>query len=146
MPLSIVYLQPLTELFEALVANGDERWFHPHPLTEEEAENLCNYHGHNVYRVLTEDGLVLAYGMLRGFDEEYEVPSLGLAVHPQVRREGLGRMLMQELHKYARLRGARRVRLKVYPDNIAAIKLYESFGYEFEPEPEGEELVGIARI
>ena len=143
-PLSPGLAEPLAELFEALRAAGDERWFHPHPLTREEAERLSAYEGRDVYRVLTEDGRVLAYGMLRGWDEGYEVPSLGLAVHPRARGRGAGRALVDHLHEAARARGAARVRLTVYADNEPARRLYEELGYELERR--GAELVGFVDL
>ena len=132
---------PLAELFEALRETGDERTFHPHPLTPEEAERLCAYAGDDVYAALVEDGRVVAYGMLRGWDAGFEVPSLGLAVHPAERGRGFGRELTERLHEEARRRGASRVRLTVYADNEPARRLYEQLGYELE-EAGGAELIG----
>ena len=143
-PLSPELAAPLAELFEALREKGDERWFHPHPLTAEEAERLSRYEGGDVYAVLTEDGRVLAYGMLRGWDAGYEIPSLGLAVHPDERARGAGRELMERLHEEARRRGATRVRLTVYADNEPARRLYEQLGYELE-ERDGD-LVGYVDL
>jgi ribosomal protein S18 acetylase RimI-like enzyme len=80
--------------------------------------------------------------MLRGWDEGYEVPSLGIAVLASARGTGLGRTFMQFLHSAARLQGAPRVRLKVYPENAAAWRLYESLGYCFEPGAD-HQLLGI---
>jgi ribosomal-protein-alanine N-acetyltransferase len=79
--------------------------------------------------------------MLRGWDAGYAVPSLGMALHPSARGQGLGRTFMELLHDAARTRGARRVRLKVYPENEAARTLYERLGYVFSDFEEGQ-LVG----
>jgi ribosomal protein S18 acetylase RimI-like enzyme len=62
---------------------------------------------------------------------------LGLGVRPDVRKYGYGRALLD--HCLARLRddGVRRVLVTVKPENIAAIKLYESMGFkkkEFQPD------------
>jgi ribosomal protein S18 acetylase RimI-like enzyme len=130
----------LAELFAALHAAGAERWFHPHPLTGAEAERLCAYCGRDVYAALVDGTRVVAYGMLRGWDAGYEIPSLGIAVHPAERGQGVGRTLMERLHEEARARGARQVRLTVYADNEPARRLYEELGYELEPN--GDELVG----
>jgi ribosomal protein S18 acetylase RimI-like enzyme len=67
---------------------------------------------------------------------------LGIAVHPDARGLGLARMFMQFLHAAARQYGAARVRLKVYPANSAARRLYESLGYRFESTPD-DQLLGI---
>jgi ribosomal protein S18 acetylase RimI-like enzyme len=136
--------EPLAELFAALSAAGDGRTFHPHPLTRDEAERLSAYDGADVYAVLVEDGRAVAYGMLRGWDEGFDVPSLGLAVHPDERGRGLGRELTERLHDEARRRGATRVRLTVYADNEPARKLYERLGYELEET--GAELIGYMAL
>ncbi len=134
----------LTEFFAALTAAGDDRTFHPHPFTPEAAAKLCRYTGRDLYYVATA-GAVLAYGMLRGWDEGYEVPSLGIAVHPAARRTGLGKAFMAFLHAAAAARGAPRVRLKVYPDNTPARTLYERLGYVFADESAGQ-LVGVLTL
>jgi len=132
---------PLAEFFRRLDEAGDTRHFHPHPFTDEEAERLSRYCGQDLYYVLLDGSQILGYGMLRGWDEGYQVPSLGIALHPAARGAGLGMTLMHFLHGAAKSRGAARIRLKVYPDNLPAITLYKSLGYRFAAEEEGQ-LVG----
>jgi len=122
----------LARFFAAMVAEGADRWFHPHPFTAEHASYLAGYHGRDLYYVAVHGDEVLAYGLLRGWDEGYSVPSLGIGVLTRARGTGLARMFMQFLHTAARFHGAPRVRLKVYPENVAAKRLYESLGYRFE--------------
>lgn len=129
--------EQLARFFCTLKESGDEHFFHPHPLTGEEATKRCNYEGKDLYYALTEGHEVLGYGMLRGWDAGYEIPSLGIAIHPTARGLGLGRLLMQFLHAAACRRSANRVRLKVYSDNIAAIKFYKRLGYEFQSNDKG---------
>lgn len=144
-PLGPRWQGPLAEFFRALVEAGDEQEFHPHPLTQSEAERLCRYNGRDLYYVLADGPRVLAYGMLRGWDEGYDVPSLGIAVHPHERGRGIGRTLMEFLHAAARQRGSPRVRLKVYPRNQAAVRLYRRLGYAFRGEEQGQ-LVGYLEL
>lgn len=132
----------LARFFEAMVAEGADRWFHPHPFTADHASFLAGYQGRDLYYVATQGDTVLAYGMLRGWEEGYEVPSLGIAVLARARASGLARTFMQFLHSAARLNGAPRVRLKVYPENTAARRLYESLGYRFEPSAD-HQLLGF---
>ncbi len=127
--------------FDALKAAGDERTFHPHALDLEGARQVCAAGGDDLYYVLAAGDHILAYGLLRGWDEGYEMPSLGIAVHPEARGRGFGRLLMEFLHASARERGAPRVRLRVHPGNRAARALYDSLGYRFSGEDRGE-LVG----
>ena len=137
--------RPLAEFFAALVSAGDDRTFHPHPFTPEAARERALYQGKDVYCLAVVGSRVLGYGMLRGWDEGYDIPSLGIAILSTVRGIGLGRALMQFLHAEARRRGAQRVRLSVYPDNTAAIALYRSLGYQFEPQT-GPSLIGFKAL
>lgn len=143
--LSSEWIKALADFFESLTNAGDEKYFHPHPLTREEAEKLCNYSGKDFYYVCVEDKQVLGYGMLRGWDEGYEIPSLGIAIHPKVRGRGLGQAFISFLHVMARYKGVKRIRLKVYFDNKVAINLYKKMGYEFKTQ-EGKMHVGFLSI
>lgn len=140
--LSPRWTQPLAAFFHALREAGDDAEFHPHPLTAEEAAERCAYGGADLYYVLVDTDRVLAYGMLRGWDEGYETPSLGIATHPDERGEGLGTLLMHFLHAAAARKGAKRIRLKVYPRNATAVRMYETLGYIFRGQEAGQ-LVGF---
>lgn len=129
---------PLRQFFEDLVADRAEREFHPHPLTGAEATRIANYAGPDLYYSAVQGTRVLGYGLLRGWEQGYDVPSLGIALHPSARGTGLGRTFMHFLHAAARQRGARRVRLKVYAGNTLALGLYRSLGYHFEGEEAGQ--------
>lgn len=123
--------------------------FHPHPLTMDFA--LTHAWDKDIYvAMVSADDMgeeVLAYGMLRGWDEGFDIPSLGIAVDPSMRGMGLGRLMMQYLHTAAIGRWARQVRLKVYKDNVSAIRLYESLGYAWQPNSEeDEQKVGILKL
>jgi ribosomal-protein-alanine N-acetyltransferase len=131
----------LAEFFRAFASSEGSHWFHPHPFTPEEANERCIYEGKDLYYVALGGGEVLAYAMLRGWDQGFAIPSLGIAVHPTVRGIGLGKAFMLFLHTAARLRGAKQIRLKVYPQNIVAVKLYEILGYRFG-EKLDDQLVG----
>jgi ribosomal-protein-alanine N-acetyltransferase len=124
-------VDPLSAFFEHLRAAGDDIQFHPHPMTREEAERRVRYDGRDLYYVLIDGTRVLGYGMLRGWDEGYEIPSLGIAIHPHQRRRGLARLVMTFLHEAARRRSAKQVRLTVNADNMGAVRLYREFGYAF---------------
>ena len=145
LPLGPAWKGPLKEVLGALERAGDHRRFQPHPFTDEALELLARHQGKDFYCVMVDGNRVLAYGMLRGWDEGYEVPSLGIAVHPGARKEGLGRAMMQYLHDSARERGATRVRLRVLEDNAPAVALYEQLGYRFGAKEE-RYLVGFLEL
>lgn len=148
--LAAPWLGGLSGLLESLHGSGEERFFHPHRFDRATLEALCrggpDPQRHDEYWVaVTPDETVAAYGMLRGWSEGYAVPSLGIAVHRDWRGRGLARRMMQHLHDVARSRGAERVRLKAYPENRAAIRLYESLGYSFAG-GDASELVGMLEL
>ena len=59
-----------------------------------------------------------------------EIQMLNLAVHPDYRRQGLGRQLMTFLLFQAKEKGISKVLLEVRPSNQAAIALYHSLGFK----------------
>lgn len=74
------------------------------------------------------NGIVVGYaGMWIILDEAHVT---NVAVHPDCRRQRVGRCLMDELMRQALLRGADRITLEVRPSNTAALKLYEDLGFE----------------
>jgi ribosomal protein S18 acetylase RimI-like enzyme len=136
----------LGTFFADLRRNGDETEFHPHPLTASEARRITAEHGQDIYRaLLADDGAVVGYGILRGWDDGFDTPSLGVAVHPSLRGQGQGRRLVLDLHEVARARGAAQVRLTVSETNSLAIALYVSVGYRLSPHHHGT-LVGVVDL
>lgn len=136
------HAQALTRFFERLRTQKVETFFHPHPLTAEEAQKRAAYQGRDFYCVLVLDAEIVGYGMLRGWDEGYEIPSIGVVVDPAVKGRGYGRSLMKFLRAEARARGANRLRATVNPDNIKMVAYCRAQGYVFQGTENGR-LVGI---
>lgn len=130
----------LAELFDHI----DTTYFRPHPMDQAGAWLIAHQQGLDVYAMLVEDDLGVAYGMLRGWDEGYATPSLGLAVRAERQHQGIGRRMMMELHRVARDRGAGSVRLRVHPDNVRARRLYELLGYQYRGTERGELVMELA--
>jgi ribosomal-protein-alanine N-acetyltransferase len=135
----------IAQFYERLAAEGVDRTFHPHSFDAAEARRRATYAGLDEYHVALHDGVIVAYGMLRGWDEGYVVPSLGIAVDTQWQRRGIGRQMLLFLHEIARARGASSVRLRVYQDNHAALPLYQAAGYTFTEEAPGV-LIGALTL
>jgi ribosomal protein S18 acetylase RimI-like enzyme len=114
----------------ALFAGLDSPWFQPHDLGAEGARTVAAYAGRDVYLIGFIGRVPVAYGMLRGWDEGYRIPALGIAIRDGYRDRGLGRLMMHELHRVVRERGGHRVRLRVAPDNDRARHLYATLGYQ----------------
>jgi putative acetyltransferase len=60
------------------------------------------------------------------------VLSLGMMVLPEFRGRGGGRALLMSVVEHARASGAHKLELQVWPDNVAAVELYKSAGFEVE--------------
>ena len=130
----------LTAFFAELLDEGMDHHFHPHPFTAEQAVAIASHAGRDRYAVLLLEGRVIGYGMLRGWDEGYQIPSLGIAIAAGWRGTGAAGLLMHELHSLARASGATQVRLRVSLDNPRALGLYRRLGYQFAGEERGEML------
>jgi ribosomal protein S18 acetylase RimI-like enzyme len=132
----------LANFFYCIVENGDDKYFHPHQFTCVESEKIANNFGLDVYYIAIDESDVLAYGMLRGWDDGYKIPSLGIIVHPDFRGFGIAQAMMYFLHAVARLRGAENIRLKVHKNNLAAQAMYYKMGYKIIGE-EGDEFIEL---
>ncbi len=53
-----------------------------------------------------------------------------VAVHPQLRKKGIGRLLIADAMNRMHRGGCQRVTLEVRVSNASAIRLYESFGFK----------------
>jgi [ribosomal protein S18]-alanine N-acetyltransferase len=115
--------------------------FSPHGFDVDSVTSLCTHDRKDLYYVLTSDTSVIGYGLLRGWEEGFDTPSLGIAIHPSYRGEGHGRMLMGFLHSAARARGAEQVRLRVHASNDGAMALYRQLGYRFETPADSQGLL-----
>lgn len=56
-----------------------------------------------------------------------------LAVAPEHRRDGLGRIMMAAAEKWLKDRAAPKIQLMVRDDNAQAIGFYKALGYETQP-------------
>lgn len=73
------------------------------------------------------DGRVLAYGGMLIAPDEGQITNV--AVHPNARRQGLGKTIVDALTEEAHTRGLEQISLEVRVSNLAAITLYERAGF-----------------
>ncbi len=130
----------LAELF----AHIDTTFFRPHDFTPAMAQEIANRRGRDLFALLFDGELPVAYGLLRGWDEGYATPSLGIAVRTGLFGRGIGRRMMRELHRAAAERGSSAVRLRVHEDNVRARRLYERLGYVYAGEDRGELVMNLS--
>jgi ribosomal-protein-alanine N-acetyltransferase len=80
-----------------------------------------------LYAARIAEGRIVAYcSFWRIFDEAH---INNFAVHPDNRRQGLGRALLAHVMREAAARGAPRATLEVRASNTAAIAMYEAGGF-----------------
>jgi ribosomal protein S18 acetylase RimI-like enzyme len=71
----------------------------------------------------------------------------GLAVHPDHRRIGLARILVQDSIRFARSHGARNIRSETHSDNAASIAMHKALGFVDERmliAPDGDEKIAFS--
>ncbi len=89
--------------------------------TEEEWARL-----HRESVIAEEDGAIAGYGLYRAFAEVGHV--VHVVTDPVFRRRGVAKALMQAMRERIAAAGSPEWLLNVKPDNVNAIRLYESFG------------------
>lgn len=125
---------------------SDAGLFHPHPLTDEFAHFACTHRGRDqFYGFFDEDDTLIAYGMLRGWDEGYEIPAVGLIVHPALRGRGQSEAFMRCLSSAAAAAGATRIRGRLLKRNTISRRMCERVGYKFTID-DGDYLIGYADL
>ena len=138
----------LATFFAVLAADAETvRFFHPHPLTEDFAEELCRRVARcrDRFYVARYRTRIVGYLMLRGWDEGFAVPSFGSCVHPHYRGCGLGQLLLIHAIREAGALAATHLRLTVYKANARAVHVYRKFGFLFHEKNE-HELVGLLEL
>ena len=73
------------------------------------------------------DGRIVGYVLFWLLSEEVDIHNI--AVHPDFRRHGVGRHLLEQVVAQARLQKCIRVTLDVRRSNTSAQSLYRSFGF-----------------
>lgn len=104
--------------------------FDPFAMTRATAERILGEPREDrYYGAFAHDGRMVALSMLRGWDEGYEVPSLGIVVDHRCHGRGIGRTLTEWTLERARETAAPSVRLSVYADNAPARHIYDRLGF-----------------
>jgi len=135
------YRSSITHFFERNKKDYD--FFHPHAfsyfnLLQEILKKEKDY-----FVFLMDVDNIVSYGMLRGWSEGYNIPSLGIMTDINYRGTGRTRQMMEHLHTIAAEKKCERIRLTVYKENFKAIELYKKLGYQFFEKEGGKEFVGI---
>lgn len=91
---------------------------------------LLTKEGIGVGMVCSKDGKICAYGGMMVAVDEGQITNI--ATHPDYRRQGFGRAIVESLIKYAKMNGLDSISLEVRESNKAAIDLYTKLGFKVE--------------
>ncbi len=132
-------IRHLTKAYiDRLVEMGNEnreefKKFTPHPFEKKYLLNRIKVAKKDLYYVVVYEEKVIGYGMLRGMDEGYSVPMLGIGIDKKYYGTGVASLLMNFLETTARIRGYKQMKLRVYKDNQRAYPFYKKLGYTYSP-------------
>jgi ribosomal protein S18 acetylase RimI-like enzyme len=150
--LEIVRLTPqwhdeLCSFLQDIKASGDNVFFYPHPIDTASLHRITSLNGQDLYYLMVEQRKIVVYGMLRGWDEGYHIPSIGLVTHPSARRQGLSSALGDFFLVLAARRGASKIRVRVHISNKASLGLFKKMNYIFEEQADAAGLLtGFRRL
>uniref|UniRef100_A0A6M3IV24 Putative acetyltransferase n=1 Tax=viral metagenome TaxID=1070528 RepID=A0A6M3IV24_9ZZZZ len=138
------------EYIDSLVELGNKnkeefKHFTPHAFSREAIADIIDCSKLDLYYVVLYESKVIGYGMLRGMDEGYNVPSLGIGVDKAAYGTGVAKTLMEFLEAASRLRGYKKMRLRVYKENPRAFHFYTKLGYTYEPYDD-ESVLGFKEL
>ncbi|CAM3719805.1 GNAT family N-acetyltransferase [Marinicrinis lubricantis] len=94
--------------------------------------------GDSGFIAVNEQGQPIGSITVRYFDQENkgfgyvgeDVPELGMAIIKAYRGKGIGTALLETLFQDLKAREVQQISLSVDPDNLAAVKLYQRFGFK----------------
>ena len=144
-------LTPTIEYFKSSIEKffvdnkEDYSFFSPHEYSYEGLLKEITSKPQDYFVFLMDGENIAGYGLLRGWSEGYDIPSLGIIIDVNYRGKNLSRMIMEHLHLISINRGAKKVRLRVYKQNYKAISLYNKLGYELTDFDENT-LVGFKTL
>lgn len=104
-------------------------FFKPHEFDMAAIRDILTSKKRDKYYIVVFHDDVIAYGVLRGMDEGYSIPSLGIGIDKNFQHLGLGRLFMGFLEMSCKLCGYKNIRLRVLKENTAAAKFYRDLGY-----------------
>ena len=98
------------------------------PMSKKNIESLLlSETGRGFVCIETYNGNVVAYGGLIMAADEAQI--LNIATHPNHRRSGFGKLIVEALIDYAIEKKASEISLEVRESNLPAIKLYSGYGF-----------------
>jgi RimJ/RimL family protein N-acetyltransferase len=117
----------------ALLRSDDEAYkqhFTPFPFDKPSLYKRLSTSKRDRYWGMINDGELVAFFMLRGFDEGYKRPSFGVYVAQQWNGRGLATQALQYALMWCKEHKVPAVMLKVHDKNTRARRVYEAMGFQ----------------
>jgi RimJ/RimL family protein N-acetyltransferase len=105
------------------------RFFYPFGFDRASISNILADQGQDIFMGMYWQGHMVGFFMLRGWNEGYEVPAFGIIIDEKYRGYGLEMLSLDAARAICRLRGARRMMLKMHPDNFSAKGVARKIGF-----------------
>ena len=134
--MEIINLKPEhIEIFIEFIENNktDLNFFLPHKMDCDTIHNILTNNKSDQYKIIIHNDKIIGYGLLRGWDEGYDIPSLGIMVDKNYRGIGVSKLLMLYLEVTAKILGSKKMRIVVHKNNNIAYNLYNKLKYDFSP-------------
>ncbi|MBU0713685.1 MAG: GNAT family N-acetyltransferase [Bacteroidota bacterium] len=132
------------ELYK-LISNSDPEYlkhFTPFEISENSIFTVLSDAVLDRYFGVFIDKALVGFYMLRGFDNGYDIPSYGVFISEAYAFLGLASLTIQRAIAFCKVNKIKRLMLKVHPDNLLAMALYESFGFKAEgTDPKNNNLI-----
>lgn len=122
-------VEALGDLFQANDTRETRRQFSPFALDRAVARRLLESPHLDRFFGGWNEGRLMAFGMLRGWDEGYAVPSFGLLLDAAARGRGLSQAMVAFGLGLARRLGCNEVRATVNASNLPSLRMLERAGY-----------------
>ncbi len=120
----------LCRFFDKNNISSVTKYFHPFPLNRDSAKRIvCTVHLDRYYGVFDRDQII-GFCMLRGWDQGFSIPSLGVLVDSDFQGHGVGRKMTEFCLLEASRLGCPSVRLSVYASNEFAVRIYRALGFQ----------------
>ena len=114
-----------------------------YPFTKRSFRKHCHWQEMDSFSLKSAEGEFVAFGQV--YDRIGRINLARLIVKPDMRRQGIGRRLIEMLMQVGRdLFALDEYSLFVHKENIAALRCYESLGFEIRDYPTKHSLAGIA--
>ncbi len=118
-PLDVHQAPELCVLLQSQNA-GYIQYFNPFLFDEDTLRSVLSKVHEDVFEGLYHGDRLIGLMMLRGWNEGYEVPTLGVMIDEQHRNYGLMTLTVEVAKVICRMRKVRRIMYKAHPDNVPA--------------------------